>query len=208
MILAKYLFVAAFFIISFLFSYAFIRIFFDHRRWIKAYFQKQRQYKILKTHFPLLLLQLSSFLKAGHALPQALKIISKSENGQLLSEALLPTKNKTGDNKLDFFISFLKQAIVLSTRNGIPLSPLLEQISKLYQTEVRFREKIVLLTFPAKAQAMIAVLLPWFILVIFGFIAPNLIIGALTQTAGMVGFSTALVMDGVALKWVQKITHS
>ncbi len=211
MILAKYLFIAGFFTICYLFFYSLIRIFFDHRRWIHDYFQKKRKLKILEQNFSQLLLQLSSFLKSGHALPQALKIISKSETGQLLSESLLPTKNERGlhdRDKLKFFILFLKQAIMLSTRNGIPLSPILEQISKLHQTEIRFREKIALLTFPAKTQAMIAVFLPWFILVIFGLIAPDLITGTLKQTAGVVGFSTALVIDGIALKWIQKIIHS
>ncbi|MEK7790080.1 MAG: hypothetical protein AAB309_00455, partial [Deltaproteobacteria bacterium] len=103
---------------------------------------------------------------------------------------------------------FLRQAIMLSTRNGISLSPILEQISKLYQTEIRFREKSALLTFPARTQAMIAVLLPWFILLIFGLIAPDLITGTLKQTAGVVGFSTALVIEVIALKWIQKIIHS
>lgn len=224
MILTKYLFVAGFFTISFLLFYPLIRIFFDHRRWIHDYFQRRRKLKTLEQNFSSLLLQLSSFLKAGYALPQALKIISKSETGRLLSEALLATKNENSrapsasprddsknphdDNKLKFFILFLKQAIMLSTRNGISLSPILEQISKLYQTEIRFREKIALLTFPARAQAMIAVLLPWFILVIFGLIAPDLITETLKQTAGVVGFSTALVIDGAALKWIQKIIHS
>lgn len=209
MILVKYLFVASFFTISSLFFYSLIRIFFDHRRWIHDYFQKRRKLKTLEQSFSQLLLQLSSFLKAGYALPQALKIISKSETGQLLSEALsLTTKNERNDSKLKFFILFLKQAIMLSTRNGISLSPILEQISKLYQTEIRFREKIALLTFPARTQAMIAALLPWFILLIFGLIAPDLITGTLKQTAGVVGFSTALVIDGIALKWIQKIIHS
>jgi Flp pilus assembly protein TadB len=242
MILAKYLFVAAFFTISILFFYSLIRIFFDHRRWIDDYFKKKRRLTILEQNFSQLLLQLSSFLKAGHALPQALKIISKTETGGLLSESLLPTNQiprafalgMTNDqiprcarddllrdnllrddlllgmtnDKLKFFILFLKQAMMLSTRNGIPLSPILEQISKLYQTEIRLREKIALLTFPAKTQALIAVLLPWFILVIFGLIAPDLITGTLKQTAGVVGFSTALVIDGIALKWIQKIIHS
>lgn len=223
MILAKTLFVAGFFTISFLFFYSLIRVFFDHRRWIHDYFQRRRKLKTLEQSFSQLLLQLSSFLKAGYALPQALKIISKSETGRLLSESLLSTKNENSwdpsasprddrklsyDRKLKFFILFLKQAIMLSTRNGISLSPILEQISKLYQTEIRFREKIALLTFPARTQAMIAALLPWFILLIFGLIAPDLITGTLKQTAGVVGFSTALVIDGIALKWIQKIIHS
>lgn len=208
MILVKYLFVAGFFTISSLFFYSLIRIFFDHRRWIHDYFQKRRTLKTLEQSFSSLLLQLSSFLKAGYALPQALKIISKSETGRLLSESLSLTSKLRDDSKLTFFILFLKQAIMLSTRNGISLSPILEQISKLHQTEIRFREKIALLTFPAKTQAMIAALLPWFILLIFGLIAPDLITGTLKQTAGVVGFSTALVIEAIALKWIQKIIHS
>lgn len=209
MALLKYFFIASFFALSFLLFYSTLRIFSDHRRSIRDYFLKRQHRKQLEQHFPQLLLQLSSFLKAGYALPQALKMISTSQTGGLLSEALRSPKNELrGGMTLPFFIAFLKQAIFLSSRNGIPLSPLFEKISKLYQTESRFREKITLLTFPAKAQAIIAVLLPWFVLMIFGLIAPDLIGETLKQKAGMVGFSTAFVIDGVALKWVQKIIHS
>lgn len=215
----KYFFIVVTFILSFLLFYSSLRIFSDHRRWIRDYFIKERHRKQLEQHFSQLLLQLSSFLKAGYALPQALNTISATQTGRLLSEALRSQKKEIPrayatsgfsprNDNVGFLIAFLKQAIFLSSRNGIPLSPLFEKISRLYQTEGRFREKIALLTFPAKTQAIIAVLLPWFVLTIVGLIAPDLVIETLKQKAGVVGFSTAFVLDGVALKWVQKIIHS
>ena len=155
--------------------------------------------------FPILLLQFSSFLKAGYAIPQAFHHLSQSSEGKIFLRILKEKDQSVPNTPFSILIQFLHSSIHLSTKNGVPLSPILKRISELSQTHLHLQHKMRVLTFPLRAQGGIAILLPWFVLLIFGFMDPSLILSSLTQPIGIVGFSTALVMDGLAIFWIQRL---
>ena len=112
--------------LGFYFSLNLSRIYLTQEKWIKIYFKHQKENKALIEAFPNLLLILSSFLKSGQALPQALQHMAKTKTGLLLYQSLSrPTENT--------YVHFLKICTTLSLKNGISLSPILKRLSELSQ---------------------------------------------------------------------------
>lgn len=176
-------------------------LFSTHKRWVVEYWAQKKNEKIVFQNFPSLCLQLSAFLHSGHALPQALKHLASSTSGRTLSHFLTsPTK------KSDFrVLEFLKHALVLSSKNGIALSPLLKRLSELTRLEQEFEEKTKVLSYPTQAQATIAILLPWLVLILFHLIAPEMMVFAFQSWVGGVGFSSALLLELLAILWMKRI---
>lgn len=197
----KYILILSFGCAAFYLSWNILKIWFAQKKWIYLFWSEHKKQKALYQALPSLLLQLSSFLQSGHALPSALTQLSQSKLGFLFYHYL---KSPSKDFLFHEFL-FLNTCFSLSTKNGISLSYLLRNISHLIQTQIQTKEKIKILTFPMKAQAYIAILLPWFTLFIFGIIAPSLITEALHSPWGVVGFSTALVLEVLGLIWIKKI---
>lgn len=202
----EYAFIFACGSLSFSILYSLSRIYVYEERWIKKYFEKKKELQHLHASFPSLLLQLSSFLKSGYALSQGLQHLSKSTEGKWLCLSLkcrpsiLPSSSH-----FSLFLRFLGASISASQKNGISLSPILKKISQLSRDDLNFQEKIKVLTFPIRAQSTIAILLPWFVIVIFSILDADLILNAFSHTSGIVGFSTAFFMEIAALAWMRKI---
>ncbi len=188
-------------ILSFLISYASYILGITHKRWVLDYFTQKKNEKVVIKNFPSLCLQLSALLHSGHALPQALKYLTHSSSGQLLHHLLTSPMKKLDSDILEF----LKHSLILSSKNGISLSPLLKRLSELTRFQQEFEEKIKVLSYPTKAQAMIAILLPWLVLILFHLIAPEMMSLAFHSAVGAVGFSTALFLELSALLWMKRI---
>jgi Flp pilus assembly protein TadB len=199
MILIEKLLIIAFFINSiFLFSTA-IPLIQSYIKWTHFFLENQQAQKKLEKNLPLLLLQFSSFLKSGHAITQALKHLAKSKQGRLLCQSLSTENNRSSP------LTFLKTCIKLSQKNGMALSPLLQTLSHLHAEQLRFQDKQALLTFPLRAQALIAMILPWAVIFIFYLQDPSLILNALQNSRGGVGFTTALALESGAFLWIRQI---
>ncbi len=192
-----------FVIFTTIFFYHFCWIGLTHRQWIENYFKFQQQNRELKRDLPFLLLQLSSYLQAGHALPQALKNMAVSRTGKLLQIYANSSSVDHGDSSL----SFLRLCFKFSQKNGISLSPLLVKFSEILRQNDAMHQKLILLTFPMRAQAIIALLLPWFVMGIFSFLDSKLISDALSDPYGIVGYSSAIILQGGALLWIRKILN-
>lgn len=186
---------------SFYVSLNMYKIFRAQKKWALHYFSQKKNEKTLMKHFPSLCLQLSSFLQSGHALPQALKQLAHSPSGLAFYHALLSPTKKSNSERIDF----LKHCIILASKNGIALSPLLKRLSELARMHQEREEKIRVLSYPTQAQAWIAILLPWLVLCLFSLIAPEMISCAFHSWVGGVGFSTALLLELLALFWIQRI---
>ncbi|MBI2645904.1 MAG: hypothetical protein HYW85_02575 [Deltaproteobacteria bacterium] len=186
---------------SFYSSLNFYTLFMTHKKWVLDYFVQKKNEKIVIKNFPSLCLQLSAFLQSGHALPQALKHLGHSEAGRTLYRLLVSPTKKSDSN----LIEFLKHSLLLSSKNGIALSPLLKRLSELARLEQEFEEKTNVLSYPTKAQATIAILLPWLVLILFHFISPEMISFAFSSWVGGVGFSSALLLELLALFWIKRI---
>src|SRR3989338_1368170 len=153
-------------ILSFLICQASCILWGTHKKWVLEYFAQKKCEKMVMKHFPSLCLQLSAFLHAGHALPQALKHLATSSSGKMFY-TLLTSSTKKLDSDL---LKFLKYTFHLSSKNGIALSPLLKRLSELTRFEQEFEEKIKVLSYPTQAQAIIAIFLPWLFLFFFFFL--------------------------------------
>ena len=188
-------------ILSFLICHFSTILWITHKKWVLDYFVQKKNEKVVMKNFPSLCLQLSAFLQSGHALPQALKHLGHSETGRTLYH-LLTSPTKKSNSKL---IEFLKHAFLLSSKNGIALSPLLKRLSELARLEQEFEEKTKVLSYPTKAQATIAILLPWLVLLLFHLISPEMMSFAFSSWTGGVGFSTALLLELLALFWIKRI---
>ena len=198
-------FTLSFFVISFLILHPLSLICLRQKKWIQWYFHHQKQQAILYAALPQLLLQISSFLQSGYAFPQALENIAQSPPGDTLYQLLKKERETPQPSRLSFLITFLKSSIRLAQRNGMALSAIFKRISTLARDQIHFQEKLKVLTFPSKVQAIIAMLLPWFVLIIFALIDPRLISTALQSWTGRVGFSTAFFMELAALVWIRRI---
>lgn len=174
-----------------------------------SWFRKQRHYLRAENRLlhllPQTCLQLSSFLKAGHAIPQALKHMTKQASGNTLYQLLFSADRKCISGELNTFILYIKNAIQLSHKQGISLAEILEKLSTLARNQATSAQKMALLSYPLKAQATIAILLPWFVLLILGLMDPMMITNAFAQTTGVVGFSTAFIMESVAIIWIRRL---
>ena len=188
-------------ILSFLICQASLILWSAHKKWVLEYWAQKKCEKRVMKHLPSLCLQLSSFLHAGHALPQALKHLATSSSGKIFYSLLTsPTKNLDSD-----ILKFLSYALTLSSKNGISLSPLLKRLSELTRFEQEFEEKIRVLSYPTKAQAAIAIALPWLVLILFYLLSPEMMSFAFHSRVGAVGFSTALLLECLALFWMKRI---
>lgn len=198
-------FIFTFWLLSFSIFHNISQIYLKQENWCKKYFQERREDQILYHHFPSLLLQLSAFLKSGHAFPQALQHVATTPEGKILYKFIKIKLREGRVSPFHMLMNFLNIAIGFSLKNGTALSPLLKRLSELSRDQRHFQEKIKVLTFPVKAQIGVAILLPWFVLTIFGLLEENLLINAVTQVSGLVGFSTAILLELIALLWMQRI---
>ncbi|MBI3019363.1 MAG: hypothetical protein HYY61_05685 [Deltaproteobacteria bacterium] len=186
---------------SFYVSLNLYTLFITHQKWVLDYFTQKKNEKVVIKNFPSLCLQLSALLQSGHALPQALKHLAQSPNGRTFYHFLTsPTKKLDSD-----ILEFLKHSLLLSSKNGIALSALLKRLSELARLEQEFEEKTKVLSYPTKAQATIAILLPWLVLSLFSLISPEMMSFAFSSWIGGVGFSTALLLELLALLWIKRI---
>jgi len=193
-------FVLIFFLLVFLALHSIFKIVMDQEEWVRHYFKLKKQYASLYETLPSLLLQLSSFLRSGYALPSALRHLCKNPQG-----ALLYTEIHSSSSINIPILYFLKVVIITSKKTGIALSDILKQMAELCRNQLTIEEKTKLLTFPLKAEATIAIILPWLVLMIFGLMDLHLITNALTHLSGVVGFSSAILLEGTGILWIRKI---
>ncbi len=199
--------VLMFFLILFSSFYSFFKIIFQQEEWIRNYFKMKKKSESLCQALPTLLLQLSSFLRSGYAFPSAMKYLCKNPLGSLLYTEIHSSSSFSVVTSKNFslFFDFLKVTILASKKTGIALSDILKHMAELCRNQLTMEEKTKLLTFPLKAEATIAIILPWLVLMIFGLMDFNLITNALTHVSGVVGFSTAILLEGLGILWMQKI---
>jgi len=192
-------------LLTYFMFYAATNIYYTQKKWILNYKNRKQAEYSLYTSLPQLLLQLSSFLKSGYALPPALKYISTSKNGRLLYLLLKTSHRRTDSEKLNLFIQFLRISIALTLKHGISLSLIFKRLSFLLRKQIVLEERIRVLSFPLRAQAIVAVMLPWLVLGIFACIDPALVQNAFHHIIGRVGFSSALGLECLAMIWIRSI---
>lgn len=193
------------FTLSYTFIHAVLSIYAQQIGWFRKQRHHLRSENRLFQLLPQTCLQLSSFLKSGHALPQALKHMTKQETGNTFYQLLFSPDRKCLNGELETFILYIKNVIQLSHKQGISLAEILEKLSTLARSQATSAQKMALLLYPLKAQATIAILLPWFVLLILGLIDPLMIQNAFAHTYGVVGFSTAFIMESAAVIWIRRL---
>ncbi|MBI4040711.1 MAG: hypothetical protein HY390_02470 [Deltaproteobacteria bacterium] len=183
--------------LGFIFLYHGIRLGQQYAPWFKHQWHEYLEKQKLQNALPGLLLSLSTLLQSGQALPQALKNLSTFPQGKSFNSALRA-------NDKDPF-SYIRMLCELSHRNGISLASTLKKLSHHLSQELTLHTKCQTLAYPLKLQAILACLIPWIALLLFGLIDFNLIKTACLHGSGRVGFLTALLLELGGFLWIYRI---
>jgi tight adherence protein B len=128
--------------------------------------------------------------ESADPLGQELKTVLYSvQTGRPLDESLIHLRERIGLPEMQWFTT----AVIVTQQTGGSLGPVLDQLSNTLQEREAFREKLDALTAQGKASGLLLSLLPFVMLVVLWFIAPDLVTPLFTTEVGQLLLASVLI---------------
>ena len=164
------------------------------------------------------LLSISSSLKAGFSINQALDAVAKENRSPISYEFTLLTQElRLGvpfddallkmSNRLrcpDFELVAI--AIITARQTGGELTSILERLASVIRERVRIMQKIDSLTAMGRMQAWIIGAMPFFLFFAMLYISPDMMNSFFSSPVGLLILLGVLIMDGAGFLVIRKIT--
>ena len=177
--------------------------------------RQHREKKQSLTDYLTCLTALQGLLSVGMGFPSALFEISKNSQtplGQLFGkitqgfergDSLQAQFKRVETSALDDWVSGSLRIFEIAHRKGLVLTPFVENLVPVIELEIRARNRIRDLENSVKAQAILAMLVPWLLGVVVHFFQPAITDGFVHTLAGKVTFLCILVWEVFGL-WLLK----
>lgn len=161
---------------------------------------------------------LSSALKAGMALPQALERLTERMTGTMREELLIVRRDYELRVPLDRALErlaermpcedmqLLASAVKLTTQTGGSLSEVLEEMVEMIRGRTEFKEKLKTLTTQGRFEGLVLSLAPVFSLFLFSLIQPDFMEPLFTTVHGWCAIAAAGVFEVIGFVTIKRIT--
>ncbi len=164
------------------------------------------------------LLAMSSSLKAGFSINQALDNVAKENRSPisfeftlLMNELRLGVPLETALDKMTKRIGspdfeLVAVAIITARQTGGELTAVLERLAAVIRERVRIQQKIRALTAQGRLQAWIIGAVPFLLVFAMFYIAPDMMESFFTSLVGILMLTGVIVLDVLGFLWIRKIT--
>ncbi len=164
------------------------------------------------------LLSMSSALKAGFSINQALDGVARENRSPISFEfSLLMNELRLGvplEEALDKMnrrlgspdFELVSVAIITARQTGGELTAVLERLAAVIRERVRIQQKIRSLTAQGRLQAWIIGAVPFLLVFAMFYIAPDMMESFFTSLVGILMLIGVIVLDVLGFLWIRKIT--
>jgi len=179
----------------------------------------QQQFMMFEQQLPDALISISSSVRAGLSLPQAIATNAKDLPSPVRDEFALISKQYDAGLPLDDALtraaraigsrnfSLVASALIINRERGGDISDILERLSASLREVFRLEEKIRTETAGARFEGRVMLAVPPFILFMLFMAEPDLVNALFASPIGIVMVLFAVSLMVVAFFWIQKILN-
>ena len=187
--------------------------------WFQVSRRRASRLALFDQQFPDALDLISRALRAGHALPSAIKMAgdelpqpigaefrrlsNETAYGVPLQEALKGMADRVSLPDMSFFVV----AVVIQRETGGNMSELLDNISSLVRQRIKLRGQIRTLSAEGRLSGRVLAALPFLAALALNFVNPQHMDPLLNDPVGRSAVSIGLTMMGIGMLWMRKIVQ-
>ena len=185
--------------------------------WLFVQVKRSKRLRKMEQQLPETLDLIGRALRAGHALPSGLKMAGEELPEPLASEfriihdeinfgvSMQQALNNLGERVPSTDMRYFVVAVLIQREAGGNLTEVLDNLSKLIRSRLRFHARVKVLTTEGRMSAWVLGLLPFGLAALLNFASPEFISVLWTDPAGIKITNIVLTMMAVGGIWLYKL---